>query len=409
MGKKLSFKSTIIACYAGYITQAAVNNLAPILFVIFQQKYSLSYEMLSVLIILNFFTQLLVDAVSVRLCRYVSPRTLTVFAHIMCGAGLVLLGVFPLLLPRPFFGLAAAVMIYAVGGGLTEVLISPIIEAIPDTVGSEKAAAMSLLHSFYCWGQVAVVLLSTGFIFLFSDEHWYILPLVWAVLPMINAVVFTRVPVALQKSGHEALSVFSLLKTKGFSLILVMMFCAGACELTMSQWSSLFAQRGLMISKALGDLLGPCLFAVLMGLGRVLYSVFADKVNLYKIMALSGLLCVACYITAALSDNAVLSLAACALCGLSVAVMWPGTYSLAAARIKNGGTGMFSIMSLLGDFGFGAGPFVAGMICDKVTSVGLSEAAGMKTGFGFSVVFPTVLIVSSVILLFIFAKKSKTE
>ncbi len=404
--KKQSYKSTIYACYAGYITQATVNNLAPILFIVFQQGYGLSYERLSILIMINFVTQLVTDAVSVRLCRYISPRAMTVFAHIMCALGLAMLGLFPLVLSDPFRGLCVSVAVYAVGGGLTEVLISPIIEAIPDTVGSEKAAAMSLLHSFYCWGQVGVVALSTGFLFFFGQDLWYILPLAWAILPALNAFVFTRVPIALQKSGKEELGILSLIKTKGFVFIMLLMLCAGASELTMSQWSSLFAQQGLAVDKALGDLLGPCLFAVLMGTGRVLYSIFADKVSIYLTLIASGALCAVCYIISALSDNAVLSLVFCALCGLSVAVMWPGTYSLAAAKIKNGGTGMFSIMALLGDFGCGAGPFVAGIICDRVTDSGLSEAAGMKTGFAFSVIFPVMLIISAFVLLVLFRKKN---
>ncbi len=409
MKKKSIYSPTILACYAGYITQATVNNLAPILFIVFQQSYGLSYERLSVLIMLNFATQLITDAVSVRVCRYISPRAMIVFAHIMCAAGLVLLGISPLILSDPFTGLCTAVIIYAVGGGLTEVLISPILEAIPDTVGSEKAAAMSLLHSFYCWGQVAVVAISTGFLSMFGQGLWYILPFIWAVLPAVNALVFSKVPIALQKSGKEELGILSLFRTKGFVFIMILMLCAGASELTMSQWSSLFAQQGLMVNKTMGDLLGPCLFAVLMGTGRVLYSVFADRISVYFILIASGTLCSVCYIVSALSDNAVLSLASCAVCGLSVAVMWPGTFSLAAAKIKNGGTGMFSIMALLGDLGCGAGPFIAGMICDRVTDSGFSDSAGMKTGFVFSVIFPVLLILSAFAVMYIFRKRRKSD
>lgn len=400
-----TYKSTTLACYIGYITQAAVNNLAPILFIVFQQKYNIGYELISLLIITNFATQLIVDGLAVKLCRIVSTRTLSVAAHFFCAAGLIMMGTLPLVISETFVALMLSVITYAIGGGLIEVLVSPIIEAIPNDSGSAKASAMSLLHSFYCWGQMAVVLLSTGYIFFFGDGYWFLLPVIWGLLPLINGFVFTKVPLSPSLSEGVGMPVIKLLKERGFVLILLLMLCAGACELTMSQWSSLFAQRGLLVSKQVGDLLGPCCFALLMGTGRVLNSIFAKKINMYALLCCSGLLCLVCYIAVALSDNAVLSLIFCALCGLSVAVLWPGTFSLAAAGYKKGGTGMFGVMALLGDCGCGFGPFIAGMICDAVTNGGGSEAAGMKTGFAFSSVFPVLLIVSSLILYFMHKKK----
>lgn len=307
-----------------------------------------------------------------------------------------------------FTVLILSVIVYAVGGGLTEVLISPIIEAIPDTAGSAKAAAMSLLHSFYCWGQVAVVLLSTGFLAAFGENLWFLLPVIWAILPIFNAIFFTKVPLAPSLSENNNVKLSALFKQKGFVLILILMLCAGASELAMSQWSSLFAQKGLMISKSLGDLLGPCLFAVLMGTGRALYAVFANKISLYKIMTASGILCIVCYIIVAFSDVSALSLSACALCGLSVAVMWPGTFSLAAAKYKSGGTAMYSLMALAGDLGCASGPFIAGMICNFVTASGADESSGMKTGLGFSVLFPVILVICTLVFTFI-VRKRKAE
>lgn len=401
-----TYKSTTFACYAGYITQAVVNNLAPILFIVFQQKFRIGYELISVLIMTNFITQLIVDGAAVKLCKVINTRTLISVAHFFSAAGLVMMGILPQIFNNAFTGLIISVITYAVGGGLIEVLVSPIIEAIPDTSGSAKAAAMSLLHSFYCWGQMAVVLISTLFILFFGDGLWYILPVTWAILPFINGFVFIKVPLSPALSEEAGLPLRKLIKERGFVLILVLMLCAGACELTMSQWSSLFAQQGLLVSKEIGDLLGPCCFALLMGTGRVLNSIFAKKINMYALLCASGLLCLICYIMVAVSDNAVLSLFFCALCGLSVAVLWPGTFSLAAAGYKKGGTGMFGIMALLGDLGCGFGPFLAGMICDAVTNQGNSEAAGMKTGFAFSAMFPVLLIASSLLLYFMHKKKN---
>lgn len=408
MNKNITYRSTVNACYIGYICQAAINNLAPLLFIVFQTRYSLSYDKISTLILVNFVTQLLIDLGSVKLSKHMSVRAMTILAHIMCAAGLIMMGTLPLFVGNAFIALILSVVVYAIGGGLTEVLISPIIEAIPDTAGSAKAAAMSLLHSFYCWGQVAVVLLSTGFLAAFGKDLWFLLPTIWAILPIFNAVFFTKVPLAPSLSENDNVKLSALIKQKGFVIILILMLCAGASELAMSQWSSLFAQKGLMISKSLGDLLGPCLFAVLMGTGRALYALFANKISLYKIMTASGILCTVCYITVAFSQIHALSLAACALCGLSVAVMWPGTFSLAAAKYKSGGMGMYSLMSLAGDLGCASGPFIAGMICNFATANGVNESAGMKTGLGFSVFFPVILIVCTLIFTFVIKKRKSS-
>ena len=277
MNKRISYRSTVSACYIGYVCQAAVNNLAPLLFIIFQTRYSMSYDKISMLILINFITQLLVDLGSLKLSKHMSVRSMTILAHIMCAAGLIMMGVLPLVAENTFTVLILSVIVYAVGGGLTEVLISPIIEAIPDTEGSAKAAAMSLLHSFYCWGQVAVVLLSTGFLAAFGENLWFLLPVIWAILPIFNAIFFTKVPLAPSLSENNNVKLSALFKQKSFVLILILMLCAGASELAMSQWSSLFAQKGLMISKSLRRL--PPLhdkgkLSLLQGVPKVLLSDF---------------------------------------------------------------------------------------------------------------------------------------
>ncbi len=403
--KRKSYRFTFFACYAGYITQSAVNNLAPILFIVFRQQYGLGYDKISTLILVNFITQLAIDAFSIKLSRMISVRSMVSSAHFLCAAGLAMMGVLPLVMADTFAALLCSVVVYAVGGGLIEVIISPIVEAVPADSGSTKAAAMSLLHSFYCWGQVAVVLISTLFLQTAGHELWYVPPLAWAVLPFVNGIVFTRVRIPDMPSEHEGGGIKNLMCNKAFLLILLLMLCAGASELAMSQWSSLFAQNGLNVDKALGDILGPCLFAVLMGTGRALYGAFAKKINIYIALGASGALCVGCYLVTAISDNAAVSLAACAVCGLSVAVMWPGTFSLAASRFKSGATSMYSVMALAGDLGCATGPFLAGIVCSVFQNqVGESEA--MKSGLGAAVFFPALLILCVILIKRI--KKQKT-
>ncbi len=403
--KKLSYSATAKACYAGYITQAAVNNLAPLLFAVFNTRFGLSYDLISVLILLNFITQLVTDALSVRLCRVLSTRTLIVSAHIMCAAGLVLMGVLPALTPSPFAGLCAAVIIYAVGGGLIEVLVSPIIESLPEN-GRSKASAMSLLHSFYCWGQAGVIILSTGYIALFGEDMWYLLPIFWAVLPAVNSIIFANVPLVHEPVAEKGAGLKKILCARGFVIVMLLMLCAGACELTVSQWSSMFAQRGLEVNKAAGDLLGPCMFALLMGGGRLLNSILANRIKIRSMLIFSGILCIGCYVTLSLTDNTLLSLASCALCGLSVAVMWPGTFSIAAEKYKDGGTAMFGILALCGDLGCAAGPFLAGMVCDMSISGGAAEAVGMRAGFSAALIFPLIMTLGAVFLKLIKGGKS---
>lgn len=403
--KKLSYSATAKACYAGYITQAAVNNLAPLLFAVFNTRFGLSYDLISVLILLNFITQLVTDALSVRFCRVLSTRTLIVSAHIMCAAGLVLMGALPALTPSPFAGLCAAVIIYAVGGGLIEVLVSPIIESLPEN-GRSKASAMSLLHSFYCWGQAGVIIISTGYIALFGEDMWYLLPIFWAILPAVNSIIFANVPLVHEPAAEKGVGLKKILCARGFLLVMLLMLCAGACELTVSQWSSMFAQCGLEINKAAGDLLGPCMFALLMGGGRLLNSILANRIKIRSMLIFSGILCIGCYVTLSITDNALLSLAACALCGLSVAVMWPGTFSIAAEKYKDGGTAMFGILALCGDLGCAAGPFLAGMVCDMSISGGAAEAAGMRTGFSAALIFPLIMTAGAVLLKLIKGGKS---
>lgn len=379
---QLQYKHTRNACYLGYITQAIVNNLAPLLFVTFQKQFSISLDKIGLLISVNFAMQMLIDALAAKFVDKIGYRTCIVGAHIFCTVGLAGMGIFPFVFPSAYAGLIAAVLINAVGGGLIEVLVSPIVESLP---GDEKASAMSLLHSFYCWGHVSVVLLSTVFFVSVGTEHWTILSALWAIVPLFNTFLFLNVPLNTIHSEEASLPIRKLFSMKLFWVFLLLMICAGASEQAMSQWTSLFAESGLQVSKTMGDLLGPCAFAVLMGVSRAFYGKFGAKLNLKRFIAGSGVLCIASYLFAAFSPMPLLSLVGCALCGLSVGILWPGTFSLSSAYCPQGGTALFALLALGGDVGCAAGPGLVGWV---------SSLAGgeLKWGLTAALVFPILLL-----------------
>lgn len=380
---KLTYKSTLAACYIGYIVQAVVNNFVPLLFLTFQTVYGISLSRITLLITVNFLTQLLVDMLSAGFADRAGYRVSAAAAHIFAFAGLAGLSFLPDLTADPFTGLLISVIIYAVGGGLLEVLISPIVEALP-TRNKEKS--MSMLHSFYCWGHVAVVLLSTLFFLVFGIENWKILALLWAAVPAVNLIAFTKVPLyPLLSEEEEGIPLSGLIRKPLFWIFLIVMACAGASEQAVSQWASAFAEQGLGVGKAAGDLAGPMFFAVCMGTSRFLYGLYGDKIPLRKAMYASAVLCIASYFIISLSPEAALSLLGCGICGFSVGIMWPGTFSMAAASLKGGGTAMFAFFALAGDLGCSGGPSFVGMI---------SEASGRGLGFGIlcSALFPAILL-----------------
>ncbi len=378
-----NYRHTIFACYIGYITQAAVNNFVPLLFVNFHNIYNIPLERIGLLVTVNFGTQLLVDLLSAKFADKIGCRRLIVAAHILAAAGLVLLGILPDLLPSPYLGICISVIVYAIGGGLTEVLISPILEACPT---ERKSAAMSLLHSFYCWGSVLVVLLSALMFRVFGIGCWRAAACFWALIPLFNVFYFSKVPIAPLVEESESMGIGALLRTKIFWVLALLMFCAGASELAMSQWASAFAESGLHVSKTVGDLAGPCFFAVLMGCSRLLHAKLADRVSLYKYLGICSVLCIVSYLTASLSPVPVISLLGCGLCGVSVGAMWSGTFSLAGEKCPKGGTAMFALLALAGDTGCSAGPASVGFI---------SAALGddLKAGLLSAAVFPLLMIV----------------
>lgn len=379
MAVKNDFRHTVRACYAGYITQAAVNNFAPLLFLTFQREYGIPLTQIGMLITINFFTQLMTDLLSAKFADRIGYRKCAVGAHIFAAVGLLGLGIFPEIFPTPFMGLIAAVILYAVGGGLIEVLVSPIVEACP---GDAKSGAMSLLHSFYCWGQVLTVLVSTLFFRIFGIDDRILLALIWAVIPALNAVYFCFVPINPITEEGAGLSAGQLFRDRRFLLLMLLMICAGASELAVSQWASAFAESALHVSKTVGDIAGPCAFAVLMGTARAVYGKNSEKIPLRKMMAGSAALCIVTYLMISLSPSPAVSLAGCALCGMSVGILWPGTFSLASKTIPEGGTAMFAYLALAGDLGCLAGPEV----------VSLLSGNGLKTGILAAVIFPVIML-----------------
>jgi len=380
MAVKNDFRHTVRACYAGYITQAAVNNFAPLLFLTFQREYGIPLTQIGVLITVNFFTQLMTDLLSAKFADKIGYRKCAVGAHIFAAVGLLGLGIFPEIFPTPFMGLIAAVILYAVGGGLIEVLVSPIVEACP---GDAKSGAMSLLHSFYCWGQVLTVLVSTLFFRIFGIDNRIWLALIWAVIPALNAVYFCFVPINPITEEGAGLSARQLFRDRRFLLLMLLMVCAGASELAVSQWASAFAESALHVSKTVGDIAGPCAFAVLMGTARAIYGKNSEKIPLRHMMAGSAALCIVTYLMISLSPSPVISLAGCALCGMSVGILWPGTFSLASKTIPEGGTAMFAYLALAGDLGCLAGPEVVSLLSEN----------GLKTGILAAVIFPVIMLI----------------
>ena len=354
---RTGYRHTVYACYLGYITQAIVNNFTPLLFLTFREQFGVGLARISVLVTLNFGVQLLVDLLAARFADRIGYRVCIVAAHVFSAAGLGALALLPRLLPDPFAGLCAAVVIYAIGGGLIEVLVSPIVEAAP---AENKAAAMSLLHSFYCWGHVFVIVCSTLFFRFCGVARWPILACLWLLIPLANAFYFSAVPIRPPVQASEQLPLRALLRQKLFWILFLLMLCAGAAEQAMSQWASAFAEAGLGVSKTVGDLAGPCLFAALMGTARAIYGKCGAKLPLKAAMAGSCVLCVACYLLACLTAQPALGLLGCAFCGFSVGMLWPGTFSVASRTCPAGGTGMFALLALAGDLGCGGGPTLVG-------------------------------------------------
>lgn len=377
------YNKTITACFVGYIVQAIINNFVPLLFLTFERTYQIPLSQITLLVTINFGVQLFVDLLSVKLVDKIGYRTSMVIAHLCSAAGLVLLTILPEVMSSSFLGILTAVVVYAIGGGLLEVLVSPIVEACPS---DHKEKAMSMLHSFYCWGHVGVVALSTLYFYIVGISNWKILAVIWAVIPLANALAFTKVPIApLLPEGESGLRMKDLLGMKLFWVLFIMMVCAGASEQAVSQWASTFAEQALGITKTLGDLAGPMAFAILMGASRFFYGKYGDRIDLDRFMIFSSLLCILSYLGISLIPVPLVSLAACAVCGLSVGIMWPGTFSKASQALRRGGTAMFALLALGGDVGCSGGPTLVGLISSSLND-------NLKAGILAAIIFPVLLL-----------------
>ena len=383
MKRLTDYTHTIYASYLGYITQAIVNNFAPLLFLTFARDYALTLDKITMITTINFAVQLLVDLIATKTVDRIGYRPCVVAAHVFAALGLCGMAVFTSVLPSAYAGLLLSVVLYAIGGGIIEVLISPIVEACPT---EKKEAAMSLLHSFYCWGHVGVVLVSTAFFALFGTGSWKILAFLFALVPVFNIYYFLKVPIYPIVAEQDQMPLSSLLRQKVFWLLMVVMVCAGASEQAMSQWSSAFAESGLNVSKTVGDLAGPCTFAILMGTARALYGKYSDKLPLQRFMIGSAALCIACYLVSVFAPHPVTGLLGCAACGFSVGTFWPGTFSVAAMRLPTAGTAMYALMALAGDVGCSAGPTVVGLVAS-------ANGDSLKAGLLAAIVFPIVILV----------------
>ena len=382
---KNNYQKTIYACFIGYIVQAVVNSFVPLLFVTFQKSYGIPLTQITLLITINFLIQLLIDMLSAGFIDKIGYRASVLIAHVCAAAGLGLLTILPEICPTPFIGILISVIIYAVGGGLLEVLVSPIVEACPT---ENKESTMSLLHSFYCWGCTGVVLISTIFFRIWGTQNWKILALLWTLLPIGNFFLFTKAPIySLQEDGEKGMSFWQLAHEKLFWMLMLMMMCAGAAEQSVSQWASTFAEAGLGITKTLGDLVGPMAFSILMGLSRVIYGKYGEKMDLDRFMKYSLVLCVASYLCISLVPNPMVEMIGCAVCGFSVGILWPGTFSKASASIKRGGTVLFAMLALAGDLGCSGGPTLVGFVS------GMFEN-NMRIGIFAAIIFPVLMLVS---------------
>jgi len=381
----MTYTATRRGTYCGFVVMAILSNLSPLLFIIFQDNFGFSYERLGLLIVMYFSVQIASMGIGIVVVERIGYRIPVVFSQCCAVLGLVLLGILPTVMDNTFAGLIIATALSAVGCGLIELTFSPIMDALP-APPNQKASAMSFMHSFYCWGVAVTIIISTLFLHVFGAAAWWFLPILWALLPLFNLILFINVPLPEHTEKKERTPVKELFSAPLFLLLILLMVCGAASELVVAQWASLFMEQGLGLSKVIGDIAGPCMFAVLMGVGRILYSIFSNKISYRVYMIVSALLCVMCYLLISLSSNPIFSMIGCALSGLAVSMMWPGTLSYAVSRFPSGGTVLFGTLSFFGLLGCSLGPWVTGVVADNTDG-------GLRTGILVSVIFPALIVI----------------
>lgn len=407
----MGYKKARLACYTGYVTQAIVVNLAPLLFVIFQKDFNFSLSFIAAITLITFLIQMGIDLAAIYFVEKTSYRTLAVSSQLTACIGLVLLAFLPRIM-IPEIGILIAVFVYSTGSGLCEVVLSPLIEALP-AGGGENRSSMTLMHSFYAWGQAGVILITTVVLRLVGDGLWWWLPLIWALIPLFNTFAFMRVPLADMTVHEEGSGILGMLRRPEFLVVILLMICSGAAEQAMAQWASMFCETGLGVTKVVGDILGPCLFAVMMGIGRTAHGLFGGKLNMEKLLFVLSAFTIGCYLVTVFVPVPFVSLLGCGLCGIGVSVMWPGMLALCASRYPTAGASMFAILALGGDIGCSVGPWLTGKVSDAVVNLvnhssdifknlldrGFTpDQLGLRAGFLSAVIFPLMMLIGVVLL-----------
>lgn len=384
---KDKFTLTRLACYVGFTVQAIINNFLPVLFVVFQDIYNLDYEKLARLIVINFGTQIVTDLCAPKILKVLGYRRACVLSQSVAALGLVLMGILPNAVDNTYLAVSLCATVYAMGSGLMEVILSPLVESLPS---DNKAGSMCITHSFYCWGQAFTIIVTTVLLAFFGFNGWNYIPIVWAIVPMVNALIFTKTPMVEVGKEEKKAPFKELIKRSNFRGYMLMMICAGAAEIAIAQWASLFAQRGLGLSKALGDIAGPCAFALCMALARVVYGINSKKIPFKKLLLILSAASFVCYMAVALIDIPTISLVFCAICGFAVSVFWPGIYGIAATDFPDGGTVMYGVFAFCGDIGCSMGPWVLGIVADEFN---------LNVGFGVTAIFSVIMFVTAALTL----------
>ncbi len=380
--KQPNFKHTFRACFMGFFIQSIVCVFTPLLFVIFNTEYKISLPLITMISTVNFVVQFITDGFSIFFLQKIGYRKAGILAHFFAFCGLVILGTVAPRMPNMYLWIMIAVVLYSIGGGLLEVVLSPIIENTPS---KSKSGTMSMLHSMFSVGSVATVLLTTIGLKIFGWQSWKYISVMWAILPFLNMIYFFFIPINEGNENIEREPIWSFFRDRAFWGFLLVMMCGGAAEIGISQWASAFAETSLGISKTAGDVIGPCMFAVMMGVARMLHSRYPHLITLSKAIMYSGILATVCYLGAALVPIPFVALAFCGLCGFAVGIMWPGTLSLATRKYPAAGGTLFAVMALAGDLGCTAGPTAVGFVASIF-------GGNLRTGLLIGAFFPIVMV-----------------
>ncbi|MCI8600772.1 MAG: MFS transporter [Oscillospiraceae bacterium] len=412
-----NYRATVRACYLGNLLQSC-GAIFAILFVPLRTLYGLTYTQYGLLVSVNFIVQVCSDILFSKPVERLGFRPFAVLSPILTSTGLVLFALAPVLFPgNVFFGFCVGMFVFAAAAGLQELLLSPILDGVP-MPEEKKKKAMSLLHSFFAWGQIGAVLITTLLVWVLKAEQWQLITVLWALPPLVNVFLFAKAPLDAKVSAGNAMSLKQLFTSKIFLVVLLAIIFGGAAEVTMSQWASAFIEKGLNLPKLLGDMLGVCGFSLMLGLGRTLYGLKGDSISIHKVMIFGSLGAFCLYLLAALSGSPFVGMAACGLTGFCVSMLWPGSIVVASRELPLAGASMFALMSAGGDLGSSAASFLTGQVADRVEAMGLTsfmgsavtpEQAALRAGLFFAALFPICCFGINILLQWMTEKKQKGE